>query len=183
MGEAVGLLQETQFAAFFGVSLLISIALAFYYSFTSLYLEKRIGVAPDNVGPLMTLGQWVELAVMFTLPWFLQTLGIKWVLAVGMAAWGVRYAIFALEKPFALIVFAIAIHGICFDFFFAAGMIHVSNIAPEAAKASAQALVPDGDLRCRHVLGHRGIRLAQSGPDDQSGRSHDRRCERRDRLA
>ena len=140
MGDAVGLLKETQFATFFGVSLLISIALAFYYSFTSLYLEKRIGVRPDNVGPLMTLGQWVELAVMFTLPWFLATLGIKWVLAVGMAAWGVRYAIFALEKPFALIVFAVAIHGICFDFFFAAGMIHVGNIAPEFAKASAQAL-------------------------------------------
>jgi hypothetical protein len=57
-----------------------------------------------------------------------------------MAAWGVRYAIFAAGGPFPLVVFGLALHGICFDFFFAAGFIHVDNTAPAEIRASAQSL-------------------------------------------
>src|SRR5262249_24154157 len=42
--EALSLLNDTSFAVFFGISFLITIALAFYYGFTSLYLEQRIKV-------------------------------------------------------------------------------------------------------------------------------------------
>src|SRR5205814_3793380 len=128
--EAIELLEEPSFAVFFGVSFLITLALAFYYSFTALYLENALGVRPENVGPLMTVAQWVEIIFMFTLPWFLAELGMKWVLAIGMAAWGVRYAIFASRGPLPLILVGIGLHGICFDFFFAAGFIHVQNTAP-----------------------------------------------------
>jgi MFS family permease len=57
-----------------------------------------------------------------------------------MAAWGVRYGIFALGRPFPLIVMGLALHGICFDFFFAAGMIHTEKSAPPEIRGSAQAL-------------------------------------------
>jgi nucleoside transporter len=138
--EAFALLKEPSFAIFFGMAFLISLALAFYYSFTAIFLEKKVGVRSDNVGPLMTLGQWVEVAVMFSLPFFLTEFGIKWVLALGMAAWGVRYGFFALGKPFVLILLGIALHGICFDFFFTGGFIHVNNIAPKDISNSAQGL-------------------------------------------
>src|SRR5262249_19795288 len=138
--KAIDLLQDPSFAVFFGVSFLITIALAFYYSFTALYLESEIKVRPENVGPTMTIGQWVEIIFMFTLPWFLKELGMKWVLALGMAAWGLRYALFALRGPFPLILLGIALHGICFDFFFAAGFIHVQNTAPPEILASGQSL-------------------------------------------
>src|SRR5207247_2515980 len=59
--QALGLLHERSFAVFFGISLLITLALAFYYSFTSLFLEQRVRVRPGNVGPLMTIGQWAEI--------------------------------------------------------------------------------------------------------------------------
>jgi MFS family permease len=138
--DALDLFQETSFAVFFGVSFLITIALAFYYSFTSLYLEQEIKVRPGNVGPLMTIGQWAEILFMLLLPWFLDTFGMKTVLAIGMAAWGVRYAIFAVGKPFELILVGLALHGICFDFFFAAGFIYVEQTAAKEIRASAQAL-------------------------------------------
>ena len=138
--DAIKLMREPSFAVFYGVSFLITIALAFYYSFTSLFLEQRIGVKPGNVGPLMTIGQWSEILFLLALPWFLDSFGMKWVLVIGMLAWGVRYAIFAAGGPFPLILFGLALHGICFDFFFAAGFIHVEQSAPAAIRNSGQAL-------------------------------------------
>ncbi len=138
--RAFQMFNDRDAAIFFGVSFLITIALAFYYSFTALYLEQGVKVKSENVGPLMTIGQWVEIAFMLTLPWFLRELGMRWVLIVGMAAWGVRYAIFAARPPLSIVLIGVALHGICFDFFFAAGMIHTENIAPADIKASAQSL-------------------------------------------
>jgi nucleoside transporter len=138
--KALRMFQDPPAAVFLGASFLITIALAFYYSFTALYLEQGVKVKIENVAPLMTIGQWVEIVFMLTLAWFLRQFGMKWVLLVGMAAWGVRYAIFAARPPLAIIIVAIALHGICFDFFFAAGMIHTENIAPADIKASAQSL-------------------------------------------
>jgi len=140
--KAVSLLQEPSFAVFYGVSFFITLALGFYFSWTALYLEKHVGVPAENVGPLMTIGQWVEIPFLFSLPWFLRddVLGMKWVLVVGMAAWGLRYGLFALGKPLPLIVLGIALHGICFDFFFGAGFLYVEKTAPADIQASGQAL-------------------------------------------
>jgi nucleoside transporter len=138
--KAFRMFSEPGPAVFFGATFLVTIALAFYYSFTALYLEQGIKVKPANVGPLMTIGQWVEIAFMLSLAWFIENLGMKWVLILGMAAWGLRYAIFAARPPLPLVIVGIALHGICFDFFLAAGMIHTENIAPPDIKASAQSL-------------------------------------------
>ena len=51
-----------------------------------------------------------------------------------------RSPLFAIGRPFALVVIGIALHGICFDFFFAAGFIHVEQTAPKAIQVSGQAL-------------------------------------------
>ena len=138
--KALRMFQDPSAAIFLTASFLMTIALAFYFSFTALYLEDGIKVKPANVGPLMTIGQWVEIIFMLSLSWFITTLGMKWVLVLGMAAWAVRYAIFAARPPLPLIMIGLALHGICFDFFFAAGMIHTEDIAPADIKASAQSL-------------------------------------------
>jgi nucleoside transporter len=138
--KALRMFEDPASAVFLVAVFLVSIALAFYYSFTALYLEQGAKVKPENVGPLMTIGQWVEIIFMLTLAWFIRSLGMKWVLVLGMAAWGVRYAIFAARPPLALIVLGIGLHGICFDFFLAAGAIHTDAIAPPDIKASAQSL-------------------------------------------
>lgn len=138
--KALKLVEDRSFAIFFGVSFLITIALAFYYSFTALYLEQGVGVQPENVAPMMTIGQWVEIIFMLTLSWFIEHWGIKAVLALGMAAWAIRYGIFAAMPPLGIVLIGIGLHGICFDFFFAAGMIHTANAASPDIAASAQSL-------------------------------------------
>jgi MFS family permease len=78
------------------------------------------------------------------LPLFLRVFGMKWVLAMGMAAWGARYYLFSLGASGAIdpwyVVGCLALHGVCFDFFFAAGFIHVENETPNESRASGQAL-------------------------------------------
>ena len=138
--NALDLLREPSFAVFFGVSFFITLALAFYYSWTALYLENDAGVKPENVGPLMTIGQWMEIVFLLALPWFLKEFGMRWVLIIGMAAWGLRYAIFASRAALPLLLVGVALHGICFDFFFAAAFIHVEQTAPPAIRSSAQSL-------------------------------------------
>jgi nucleoside transporter len=140
--KALGLFKDFSFAVFFVVSFVITIVLAFYYTNTSDYLEKAIGVT--KTGSTMGIGQWAELLLLPLLPFFLYKFGMKWVLAMGMLAWGVRYALFAIGGPtgfpFGLVIVGIALHGVCFDFFFAAGFIHVDNEAPRDIRASGQAL-------------------------------------------
>jgi nucleoside transporter len=136
--KAFGLLRDRSFAVFFGVSFIITIVLSFYYSFTGQYLEQGQGV--KDVASTMSLGQMTEMLLLPFLPWFLKRFGMKQVLALGMLAWGIRYAFFALGAPYALVLLGVALHGICFDFFFAAGFIHVDNTAPRDIRASGQAL-------------------------------------------
>jgi hypothetical protein len=62
------------------------------------------------------------------------------VLIIGMTAWALRFAIFSARPPLGLVLIGVALHGICFDFFFAAGMMHTKNIAPAGIGASAQSL-------------------------------------------
>lgn len=167
--RAVGLLRSPSFAIFFGVSFVITIVLAFYYTFTSVYLDAAtlpsIAGLPKlpkegleytidlgfrqipimlNSETVMTIGQISEMCLLPFLPWFLRKLGMKWVLAMGMAAWGLRYLLFALGangvvNPW-VVVASLALHGVCFDFFFAAGFIYVDNEAPRDIRASGQAL-------------------------------------------
>src|SRR6185437_2619415 len=142
--RALRLLKEPSFAVFFGVSFIITIVLAFYYNYTGLYLGKHLNV--HDVASTMTIGQWSEMLLLPLLPLFLRRFGMKWVLAMGMLAWGLRYGIFAWGGSYAVgafywpVIICLTLHGVCYDFFFAAGFIHVDNESPSDIKGSAQAL-------------------------------------------
>ena len=149
IGSAIKNLVETitgavqmlgQHPIFFGVSLITAMAMGLYFAFTALFLEQS-GVGPNVVGPVMTIGQWIEIFFMLTLPWFLgpENVYMKWVLIVGVSAWALRFALFTIGKPLPFLVLGVALHGICFDFFFAAGMINTDAIAPAHLTATAQA--------------------------------------------
>src|ERR1019366_10676907 len=79
-------------AVFAAASFLICIPLQFYYAFTNLFLNET-GVR--NAAGKMTGGQMSELLCMLLIPWFFRRLGVKYMLIAGMAAWALRYALFA----------------------------------------------------------------------------------------
>jgi nucleoside transporter len=131
----------TSHPIFFTVTFVAAISMGLYFAFVALYLEKK-GIAPNVIGPVMTIGQWIEIFFMLALPWFLgpDNIRMNLVLLIGVSAWALRFGLFAIGKPMALVLVGIAIHGICFDFFFAAGFINADRIAPQGLTATAQTL-------------------------------------------
>lgn len=140
--DALRLLRNPSFAVFLAASLMICIPLSFYYSFGSAYLSQG-GV--QNITGVMTIGQVSETLFMLVIPVFFALLGVKYMLAAGMLAWAARYLLFTFGGPelpgLALWLLAIALHGICYDFFFVTGQIYVEKAAPSDIRGSAQGLL------------------------------------------
>lgn len=139
--DALKLLKDRNFLIFFVSSILICIPLAFYYQNANLFLST-IGV--DNPTGKMTIGQVSEVLFLLFLPIFFKKFGFKKTILVGMLAWAIRYAFFAYgnagELSF-LLILGIALHGICYDFFFVSGQIYTNSKAGEKFKSSAQGLI------------------------------------------
>lgn len=139
--DAMERLASPSFYAFLLSSMLICIPLAAYYNFTQLFLGAA-GV--DNIAATQTLGQMSEVIFMILMPFFFRKLGVKWMLLIGMVSWGVRYALFAAGAPgsvFWMIAFGIALHGICYDFFFVTGQIYIDKVASRKIRSQAQGLL------------------------------------------
>jgi nucleoside transporter len=139
--DALSLLKDRNFAIFFISAILICIPLAFYYQNAHPFLSA-IGVA----GPTgkMAIGQVSEALFLLMIPVFFKRFGFKITILVGMLAWAVRYALFAYgnagELSFMLII-GIALHGVCYDFFFVSGQIYTNSRAGEKYKSAAQGLI------------------------------------------
>jgi nucleoside transporter len=139
--EAVGLLKNRSYLVFFLSSIAICIPLAFYYNFTNLFLNEE-GVR--SAAAVQSLGQVSEVLFLLLMPFLLVRLGVKITLAVGMAAWGLRYVFFAFGDAgglFWMLLLGIVLHGICYDFFFVAGQIYTDKFAGERFRSAAQGLI------------------------------------------
>jgi nucleoside transporter len=139
--DALSMLRNRDFATFMACSFLLCIPLAFYYQLAARSAEAA-GLA--DVATKMTFGQMSEILFMVAMPFFFVRLGVKWMLAIGMAAWVLRYALFAVGVPDQvgwMVLGGIVLHGICYDFFFVTGQIHTDRQAPPQIRAQAQGLL------------------------------------------
>ncbi|WP_420401620.1 nucleoside permease [Flagellimonas sp.] len=139
--DALKLLKDRNFLMFFISSVLICIPLAFYYQNANPFLAE---IGMDNPTGKMTIGQASEVLFMLLLPYFFKKFGFKKTILVGMLAWTARYLLFAYgnagELTFMLIL-GIALHGVCYDFFFVSGQIYTDSKAGEKYKSAAQGLI------------------------------------------
>ena len=139
--DAFVLFKDRSFTVFLISSILICIPLSFYYSFTNLFLTEA---GMKNVTSNMTWGQISEAVFILLIPFFFRRLGVKWMIAIGMIAWAVRFLLFgygdAAENLWMLFA-GIILHGVCFDFFFVTGQIYTDSKADIKIQSSAQGLI------------------------------------------
>ncbi len=139
--DALKLLKDKNFLIFFIASILICIPLAFYYQNANPFLTE---VGLQNPTAKMAIGQVSEVLFLLLIPFLFKKFGFKNTILIGMLAWAVRYILFAYgnagEWSFMLIA-GIALHGICYDFFFVSGQIYTDTKAGEKYKSAAQGLI------------------------------------------
>lgn len=139
--DALVLFKDRSFTVFLIASILICIPLSFYYSFTNLYLTEA---GMKNVTSSMTLGQFSEALFILLIPFFFRRLGVKWMIAIGMIAWAIRFLLFSYGDAAAnlwMLFAGIILHGVCFDFFFVTGQIYTDSKADIKIQSSAQGLI------------------------------------------
>src|SRR6476660_1060544 len=139
--DAFVLFKDRSFTIFFIASILICIPLSFYYSFTNLFLtDAGMKDATSN----MTFGQFSEAVFILLIPVFFRWLGVKWMIALGMIAWTVRFLFFGYGDAGAnlwMLFAGIILHGVCFDFFFVTGQIYTDSKAGVRIQSQAQGMI------------------------------------------
>lgn len=139
--DSLRLFKSFPYAVFIIASFLICIPLAGYYSFARTYVDQMGALVNNSATFTMSFGQMSEVLFMVLMPLFFARLGVKWMLAVGMGAWALRYGLFMMaadDSVFWMILIGVMLHGICYDFFFVTGMIYVDKKAPEEIRNQAQ---------------------------------------------
>jgi nucleoside transporter len=141
MLDGFKLLAHVPFLVFIVCSTLICIPLAYYYGITPIYLNDVGFIVPASS---MTIGQMSEIFFMLLIPFFFRRLGVKYMILVGMLAWVARYALFAVgaDNQVVWMMFAaIALHGICYDFFFVTGFMYTDKVAGKDVRGQAQGML------------------------------------------
>lgn len=138
---ALEMMKKPSFAVFIIASILACIPLTFYFSFTNAFLNSA-GVV--NAAGKMTLGQASEVGMMLLMPLIFRSVSVRGVLVAGLLAWTVRYALLAhgnADSRMWMFYIAIALHGICYDFFFMTGQMYTDQEAPDHLRGTAQGFI------------------------------------------
>lgn len=155
--DAMVLLKDRNFLAFFVCSFMFSMPLAFYYIFANGYLTE---VGMSNATGWMTLGQFSEIFFMLALPFFTKRFGIKKVLLLGLTTAAIRYGFFVYGSAdtwylYSLLFLGILLHGVSYDFYFVTAYIYVDKKAPAHMRTAAQGLITLGCQGIGSLLGYR----------------------------
>ncbi|HEX6891699.1 MAG TPA: MFS transporter [Chryseolinea sp.] len=136
--DALKKLSSPSFIIFIIGLLLISIPFAIYFPYVPVFL-KTANISDPAFK--MTFGQMSEVIFLLLMPWFFRRLGIRWVMILGLLAWSLRYALFALGATDAVVwmlIGGILLHGACYDFVYVASQVYIDKRATSDIRAQAQ---------------------------------------------
>lgn len=137
--KVVSMLRDPSFALFIAVFFVQQVFAMFYVRDAAIYLPA-VGVREAYLPVVIGIGQTAEIGMMWALPFVYRRFGEKGTMALGMAAWVVRYAAFALA-PHWLVIASIALHGPGFAFVRIAATMYVDRVCARDVRSSAQSLL------------------------------------------
>jgi MFS family permease len=137
---ALELFRRPAVAVFLATAFGVNLTTPLIYQTVPPYLESR-GLPRAWTSTALTLGQWPEIIALAALPWMFGRLRYKGTLAVGIAAYVLRYGSLALDPPLWVAIAGIPLQGIGFACFNVGGQVFFDGQAPAHRRASAQALL------------------------------------------
>ena len=138
--RTLNMFRDPTFAVLIAVSFLLAVVVPFYTFAVPTLLQQR-QFDTGWIPAVMTIGQVSEFPALLLLPFCLKRLGMKTTFAIGMAAWLVRYAVFAMLLPEWILLTGISLHGICHVFLIIVIQLYVDAECPSDVRASAQNLI------------------------------------------
>lgn len=103
--------------------------------------SKVVGIKPEWIMPVMSIGQIAEILTMAILGMVLSRLGWKTTMILGVLGHAARFAVFAfMPQNQTMIILVQVLHGICYAFFFATLYIFIDAAFPKDVRTSAQGL-------------------------------------------
>lgn len=103
--------------------------------------SKVVGIKPEWIMPVMSIGQIAEILTMAVLGMVLARLGWKTTMILGILGHAARFAVFAFIPQSQPVIIAVQVlHGICYAFFFATLYIFIDAAFPKDVRSSAQGL-------------------------------------------
>lgn len=144
------LFKSMKMAVFFIFAMLLGAALQLTNAYGDTFLHD-FATEPAYQGLLavkypaiiMSISQVSETLFILAIPFFLKRFGIKTVMFISMAAWALRFGLFAYGNPGSglwMIVLSCIVYGMAFDFFNISGSLFVESQSDPAIRASAQGL-------------------------------------------
>jgi nucleoside transporter len=145
---ALGEIRKSPLLALFVLSFPVACVHQFYFVHTAGFLGKLDSPLASKIntifgvggGGLMTIGQMAEIVVLALMPVMARKLGRKTLLAIGLAAYTIRFAVFAFVPDPVAVIPALALHGLVFGCFFFVCFMIVDENTSKDVRASAQGL-------------------------------------------
>ncbi len=148
--KAFTLFKQRKMAIFFIFAMLLGAALQLTNMYGDTFLhdfgameEYRGTLAVQYPAIIMSISQISETLFILAIPFFLGRFGIKRVMLISLAAWVLRFGLFAYGNPgdgLWMIVLSCIVYGMAFDFYNISGSIFVETQTDQAIRASAQGL-------------------------------------------
>jgi len=139
--DAWKLLRERDHLVFFGITALLSAPLAAFYMHAPRHLET---LGDNHAAATMTLGQFSEIAAMLVLPVFMLRFRVKTMLMAALLLSTLRFLLFAVagetHSP-GWLWGGIALHGMCYTFYFITAQLFLDRRVPLGVRNQAQGLL------------------------------------------
>ena len=139
--RAFRLFKQRDTAMFFGTAFLFSIPLAAYFMHTPQQLRV---LGCEQIAAVMTVGQLTEVVAMLMMGWLLRTWRIKSIFVLALGCGTLRYLLYAVgasDDSIASVLLGVALHGICWTYFFEAGKVFLARRIEKSIRTQSQALL------------------------------------------
>jgi MFS family permease len=135
--DALALLKEHNHRVIFLTTAMVAIPFAAFYPYTPSHM-KALGM--ERTSAWMSLGQVIEVLVMFAVGGLMVQWRLKPVILMGLIFGLVRYLLYSVDSPVSLLI-GVTMHGLAYTFVYISTQIYLAQQVEPAWRTRAQALL------------------------------------------